>query len=144
MIDATRAAVGQSSTAAQVMAEGCGTVLIAEDQPMLLELFGEILAESGYAVLATASGEEALAVFERHRASIDLLITDVSMPGMSGPDLVARASERLPQLKVLYVTGHLGDVLVHRGASSRQVAILRKPFDPLTLGRTVRELLSAR
>ena len=104
------------------------------------ELTRRMLRRQGYAVLVAANAEEALRVFEQN-PSIDLLLSDVVMPGASGPELVRRLVERRPALKVLYMSGYTEEAIVHHGVLDPGIGFLHKPFKSGTLGRKVREVL---
>jgi two-component system cell cycle sensor histidine kinase/response regulator CckA len=135
-----RAGAGREAPRA-ALARGRETVLLAEDQGVLRDLFREVLLESGYRVLAAGNGEEALAVLERHDGPIDLVVTDVVMPIMGGRELVARLREAHPALKAIYMTGYAPDAVMPDRGDNTPVALLRKPFDPPVLTQAVREIL---
>jgi CheY-like chemotaxis protein len=119
--------------------QGRGTVLMVDDEAALRPLFRTILEGGGYVVLEASDGAEALRVYEQHRGRIDLLVTDVTMPGMTGPDLAGRLTRLQPSLKVLYVSGLVpGGVEIPGEAGA---AFLGKPFPPAALLRKVREVL---
>jgi len=120
---------------------GSETVLVCEDEEALRAIVREILEGAGYAVLEAADGAEALHVVQRHEGSIDLLLSDVILPGMSGPELARSLVEMRPSLKVLHMSGHDDASMVHRGLIESGVAILRKPFASDVLLRKLRELL---
>ena len=90
--------------------------------------------------LVAANAEEAIQLFERN-ASIVVLLTDVVMPGASGPELSKRLVERRPTLKVIYMSGYTEDAIVHHGVLNPGIAFLHKPFTSGTLGRKIREVL---
>ena len=97
---------------------------------------------SGYRVLKARQGDEALALAAEHQGPIDMLITDVIMPGgMSGRDLARRLAERRPGLKVLYVSGYTDNAIVHHGLLDHGVNFLAKPFSVEALCDKVREVL---
>ena len=95
------------------------------------------------AVLEAALPSEALTICRDHSGKIDLVLTDVVMPGMSGPDLVKQLLAQRPGLKVLFSSGYTGEAIAHRGELLSGLAFLPKPFTPLTLARKVREVLDA-
>jgi two-component system, cell cycle sensor histidine kinase and response regulator CckA len=117
------------------------TVLVAEDVEAMRELVRRLLVRNGYEVVTAADGLEALGIIERDPNAIDLLVTDVVMPGMGGGELVRRMAEVRPETKVLYVSGYTDDVLVRRGVIESGVSFLQKPFMPDELSRVVREIL---
>jgi len=122
--------------------EGAETILLVEDQDGLRGLISEILEDAGYRVLSAASGSAALSVSEAFPEPIHLLLTDVIMPGMSGPELVARLGQTRPQTRVLLISGYTQDVISPRGDASGKFALLRKPFNRAELLQQVREALS--
>jgi signal transduction histidine kinase len=113
-------------------------VLIVEDDPRVRIATTSAIAELGYRPLACASGEEALALLEGHD-DIDLMITDVVMPGMTGPELGAQVRQRFPRVSVLYVTGYAGEA--GEGGELEGEAVLRKPFTVAVLERAVIDAL---
>ena len=122
-------------------ARGTETILVVEDEAGLRELIKEILEEEGYTVLATHDGHEALSICEQHDESIDLLITDVVMPGLSGRELAERLADNRPQVKVLFMSGYTDDAVVRHGVLEAEALFLQKPFTPDALARKVREVL---
>ena len=94
----------------------------------------------GYTVLVAANAEEALRLFEQN-PSIDVLLTDVVMPGASGPELTRQLVEQRPALKVIYMSGYTEDAIVHHGVLKPGIAFLHKPFTSEALGRKIREVL---
>jgi PAS domain S-box-containing protein len=120
---------------------GVETVLVAEDQPEVRRLAMRILKSNGYQLLEASSGPEALALSGRHAGPIDLLVTDVIMPEMTGRELATRLRESRPQIKVLYVSGYTADVIGREGVLDAGVAYLPKPFTPAQLSLKVREVL---
>jgi len=114
------------------------TVIVAEDDDYVRELVSKVLSNSGYQVHVVASGEAAIDLANHHPNPIDLLITDVIMPGMSGKDLAATLQLAQPNLSVLYISGYTDDIRVESlGATN----FLRKPFSPDELARKVGEIL---
>jgi len=120
---------------------GHETILLVEDEAMVRELFRDVLEAAGYRVLEASNGVEALELVSRFREPIDLLVTDVIMPGMGGGELVRRMAEERPTTKVLYVSGYTDDALVRRGVIEAGVSFLQKPCMPDELSRIVREIL---
>jgi PAS domain S-box-containing protein len=134
-------AAAEKTPAAKIVVKGTETVLLVEDEPSILELAKTVLDRLGYAVLAAGSPAEALRIAERHRAPIDLLITDVVMPGMNGQQLKERIEKDLPDIKVLFMSGYAADAVAHRGILENDVQFLQKPFSNRSLGEKVREVL---
>ena len=104
------------------------------------ELTARLLQRQGYTVLVAANADEALQLFEQN-ASIDVLLTDVVMPGASGPELTRQLVERRPSLKVVYMSGYTDDAIVQHGVLNPGIAFLHKPFTSEALGRKIREVL---
>ena len=88
-----------------------------------------------------SSPAHALVVSDGYRGHIDLLLTDVVMPGGSGPELAERLAARHPEMRVLYMSGYTDDAIVHRGVIAPGIELLEKPFTPATLTRRVRDVL---
>ncbi len=120
------------------------TILLVEDQAAVRLFAEDVLAEAGHKVLTAGNGLAALEVAASHKNGIDLLITDVVMPEMNGPELAARLTSVHPDLNVLYVSGYTGSVLMDRGIIPDDIILLRKPFLPESLVNKVDELLQKR
>jgi len=121
---------------------GGETVLLVEDSEGLRELAQRLLARQGYTVIVASSAEEALRLFDENLA-IDLVLTDVVMPGASGPALVRQLMEKRPTVKVIYMSGYTEDVITQHGVLQPGIAFLHKPFTSDTLGRKIRDVLDA-
>ncbi|HVO81832.1 MAG TPA: PAS domain S-box protein [Terriglobales bacterium] len=128
--------------AAQAASGGSETVLLVEDEESVRQLVRETLEAKGYKVLEADQGEAALRVASAHPGTIDMLITDVVMPGMSGRELARQLSTSRPQTKVLYLSGYTEDAILHQGALDPGTAFLQKPFTLQALSRKVREVLN--
>jgi len=122
--------------------ESRSTVLLVEDEPALRELAAMILEGEGYLVLQAGDGGDAISVADRHHGAIDLLLTDVVMPRLSGPELAQRLRIIRPGLEVLYMTGYNDSRLLARGIEQANVNLLLKPFTPDQLSQQVAELTS--
>ncbi|HEX4931434.1 MAG TPA: PAS domain S-box protein [Gaiellaceae bacterium] len=120
---------------------GSEGVLLAEDEETIRRLVREVLSRSGYEVFAAASGDEALRLLEENGDRIDLLLTDVVMPGMSGPDLARAASRFKPSLRVLFTSGYTSEP--DEAFDDPDVAFIGKPFSPQALVAKVRDVLDA-
>ncbi len=119
------------------------TILIVEDEGGIRALVRKILRRQGYHVLEASNGEEALDVLREHAGTIDLLLTDVMMPGMNGVDLSYRAVEVQPAIRVLFVSGYTDESLLEAGRFPQGTAFLQKPFTLGGLLGKVREVLDA-
>jgi two-component system, cell cycle sensor histidine kinase and response regulator CckA len=120
---------------------GSETILLVEDEDAVRSLASRVLQRAGYAVLTAASGEEALDVATAYVGEIDLLLTDVVMPGMSGRELAQQLGPLRPSMRLLYTSGYTEDATIRHGVSGLATAFLEKPFAPDTLTRKVREVL---
>ncbi|MBA2461122.1 MAG: response regulator [Actinobacteria bacterium] len=118
---------------------GEGTILLVEDEDTIRRLVTEVLSRSGYTVLDAPAGDAALELMRSHDGRIDLLLTDVVMPGMSGPDLARTATGEQPSLRVLFTSGYANDRDGLVGGPD--VAFIGKPFSPQALVAKVREVL---
>lgn len=125
------------------LVKGSETLLLAEDEDVVRQITQELLEMSGYKVLATTAPEEALRLFEEHQDRIDLLVTDVIMPNMSGRELAQRITRLRPETKVLYISGYTDDAIIRHGVLEAGIAFIQKPFSPATLSRKVREILDS-
>ena len=139
-VDAAGAPV-RSSHPAVAIPRGTETVLLVEDEVAVRHLANKLLQGAGYTVIAAADATTALALADAHPGPIHLLLTDVVMPRVSGPELAAELLSRRPGARVLYMSGYPGDTVVQRGTLAPGVAFLQKPFTPDILERKVREVL---
>jgi signal transduction histidine kinase len=121
---------------------GSETLLIVEDQHDVRRLAVQILERRGYRVLQAATPSEALQLCQSTYERIDLLITDVVMPGMNGRDLAVQLLAQRPSVKVLYMSGYTENIIGHQGILDRGVAYISKPFTPVALAEKVREVLA--
>jgi CheY-like chemotaxis protein len=121
--------------------DGGETILLVDDEPQVRGFVRRALEEHGYRVLETSAVDEALQLGSSYPGRIDLLLTDVVLPGMSGPQLAARLAPLRPEMRILYMTGYADDAIVHRGVISAGQALLVKPFTSLGLAHEVRKAL---
>ena len=117
------------------------TILVVEDEPVVLEMVKSILQGNGYTVLAAPNGKEALQVGESHTGSIDLVLTDIIMPGMSGGEFIQRLMPVHPGIRVLYMSGYTKYAVVDHGVLESVNSFIWKPFSPADLLLKVRETL---
>ncbi len=122
---------------------GSETLLLVEDDAGVRELARRNLSAQGYDVLTAGDGREALRIVEVRQGNIALLVTDVVMPEMSGPELVAAIHGRWPELPVIYMSGYTSDAVVHLGIAASEVSFLQKPHTPLRLAHMVRAVLDS-
>ena len=123
---------------------GTETIIVVEDADMVRRMTCDSLRLFGYEVLEAGGGKEALEIFDRYKeGEIDLLITDVVMPDMSGRELASRVLEYVPGLNVLYISGYTDETIVHHGVLDKGVSLLQKPYSPLILAQRVREILDS-
>ena len=121
--------------------QGTETVLLVEDEPNVRALIGKMLERYGYTVLQARDVSDAIAIGESHREPIHLLVSDILMPGLNGPDLAQRLVRRRPAIKVLFVSGFAKQVAIPLGSISQGASFLQKPFAAETLATKVRECL---
>jgi two-component system cell cycle sensor histidine kinase/response regulator CckA len=126
---------------ATVPTGGSETVLLVEDEESVRELVRDTLTSKGYSVIEAPNGEAGLRVSEEHKGIIDMLITDVVMPGMSGRELAKRVTATRPHIKVLFLSGYTEDAIIHEGVLEPGTAFLQKPFTLQILSRKVRDVL---
>jgi len=125
--------------------QGFETILLAEDEEAVRRVAGAILKRNGYIVLETASGEEALRLVQEGNSNpIHLLLTDVVMPGMSGLELAKHLTLLQPVMKILYMSGHTDNAVIHQDILEIGAPYIQKPFTPDGLSRKVREVLDGR
>ena len=133
----------EQGTERAIEARGSETILLVEDEGDVRELAREILEMGGYTVLEAARGDEALRLCRDAAKPIDLLLTDVVMPQMSGPELARRILELRPGTKVVYMSGYTDDALGHHGVLDPDIVLLPKPFTPESLMQHLRLALDA-
>jgi two-component system sensor histidine kinase EvgS len=136
--DAAPAAEGP----AKPLARGSETVLLVEDDTAILDMSGRFLRSLNYSVLAAGTPEAALHLAEEHADEIQLLVTDIVIPGMKGPELAGRLKARLPNLKCLFMSGFTADIVARQGILDRIDHFIQKPFSMADLAGKVREALA--
>jgi CheY-like chemotaxis protein len=119
------------------------TILLAEDEPSLRRLIARVLQTQGYTVLEAADGNEALALAQANGVKIQLLITDVIMPGLSSKMLAEWLKQVNPGVRVLFISGYINNNAVRDAMSKPGTFFLQKPFSPADLSKKVREAIEA-
>ncbi len=143
-LPATRENATPAAEDAESVAEGAGdgsVILVVEDEVELCKLIGDVLERAGYRVLRASSPEQALRLARECGGHVDLLLTDVVLPRMSGRELAARLREICPSLAVLYMSGYADRAVVHNGLLEEEAAFLEKPFSKSALLARVSEAL---
>ncbi len=144
LIEGTRAAAVDASTFVSTgPAGGTETILLAEDDDMVRRFVGMVLAERGYAVIEARDGGEALRIFEDHRDSVDLLLLDVVMPGMSGKAFYDNAERMKPGVKAIFISGYTADIIHRKGVREEGVHFISKPIIQQELMKKIREVLDS-
>ena len=120
---------------------GSETILLVEDDPAVRDLVNAMLGKQGYSVLVSKEPKDVSTICQQHSGRIDLLLTDLILPGMSGRDIAKRVGELRPEAKVLFMSGYTDDALIHSHGFDEAFAFLQKPFSSVTLGAKIREVL---
>ncbi|MGA7685580.1 MAG: ATP-binding protein [Terriglobales bacterium] len=141
LADSAPKAKRSANAAVACECKGTETILLVEDQEGIREVAQEFLRRSGYLVLCAADGDEALRLAHHHKHPIDLLVTDVVMPNMGGPELIQRLSQARPRTKVLLISGNPDQASLTEQLGDAPVAILQKPFPLDIFLRKVRSVL---
>ena len=116
-------------------------ILLVEDEKDVREIAVIFLLECGYEVLVAQSGEEALSIWEKNKDKIDLVLTDIVMPKMSGRELIERLLTFNPNLKILYMSGYTQKEIAHHSVKNKHISFIQKPFNIAELAKKVRETL---
>ncbi len=128
----------------QVPVSGRPTILVIEDEPVLLSLARMVLENSGYQVLEAASGDEAMTLWQEKKDTVDLVLTDMIMPGsLSGPQVAQMMREDNPKLQVIYSSGYSMDAMVDSTGESDPRSYLPKPYVPSTLVNAIKTRLES-
>ena len=143
-VEETVDAVAPPAKTAPVSAEGSETILLVEDEESVRQLVREVLQSKGYKVLEADRGDTALRIAAAHAGRIDLLISDIVLPGMAGQELGKQLLANNPVTKVLYLSGYTEEAVVHQGMLDAGAAFLQKPFMLQALARKVRDVLNAK
>jgi CheY-like chemotaxis protein len=120
---------------------GSETILLVEDEPSVRSVAIRVLVNQGYFVIAASNGAEALALAEKMGGAIDLILTDVVMPDLAGPELVAQLLDKWPGIRVVYMSGYADGDKTRVGVQEAKISFLQKPFSADSLTLTVREVL---
>jgi PAS domain S-box-containing protein len=135
---------GGSSASFRAVLRGTETVLVVEDEDAVRRIVKIALESAGYRVIEARNGPEALEAARTHSGEIQLVVTDVVMPKMSGRELVERIVKDHPGVRILYISGYMDDAVMRHGIVESGVAFLQKPFTPLALARKVREVFDGK
>jgi two-component system, cell cycle sensor histidine kinase and response regulator CckA len=127
--------------AAAPLRQGAGTVLVVEDEQAVRAVALRILRRGGYTVLEACNADEALHICSTHNGPIDLILTDVVMPGLSGRDLAERLRPLRPEARVLYMSGYSDERLAGYGVAGETLNLIGKPFNPAALLERVRTVM---
>jgi CheY-like chemotaxis protein len=120
---------------------GSEKILLVEDEKAVRNLVRYALTRQGYTVLDASDPLEAMSLFESHSSDIDMLLTDVVMPGMNGRELVDKMHTTNPNLKILYMSGYNEDIIAHHGVLDEHTCFIQKPFSNKELADKVRRVL---
>lgn len=132
---------GEKSEQESMAFRGSETILLAEDTDSLREMAKEYLESVGYTVIAAVSGKDALQRAKDFDGTIHLLLTDVVMPEMSGPELAAELASLRPGIKIIFTSGYTDDAIARQGILDPSVTFVQKPYRPKALARRIREVL---
>jgi PAS domain S-box-containing protein len=143
MNDATDSPAPDRGNRAEPVQPGSETILLVEDEPGIRSLMRRTLESRGYRVIEAGDGAAGLVAADTHHGSIDMLLTDIVMPVMSGPDLAQRLIRQRPGIRVLYVSGYPHNFSASQHPGSGRLWFLAKPFTPFALAQTVQQCLSA-
>ena len=134
---------GAQPASVRTIPRGSETILLVEDEDAVRALTRHALTTVGYTVLEASRGDEAIRVCANHAGVIDLVVSDVVMPGMGGRQLVERLMQLHPRIKALYLSGYTDDAVVRHGVLQAEHAFLQKPFTPTALAEKVRAVLDS-
>jgi CheY-like chemotaxis protein len=123
--------------------QGSETVMIVEDEDLVRRVVKRILEAYGYHVLEAGNGKKALSICKEYQEKIDILFTDVVMPGMTGKDLVENWIQMRPETKILFTSGYTENVIIHQGNLEAGINFIQKPYRPEFLATKIREVLDS-
>jgi len=142
-LPATRLAASRELPPPGIVQSGCGaTILVVEDSEPLRDLIFETLETMGYTALMAQDGHQAIRICTQFSGTIDLLLTDVVMPKMKGPEVMKRVKQMRPDIGVLFMSGYTNDVTLRHGISNADVSFIQKPFSSTELTHKLREALA--
>ena len=121
---------------------GSGTILIVEDEEPVRLFSTQALTNKGYKMLEAVNGEDALKVISDYKGKIDVIISDVIMPGMNGPEMVEKILAQYPDIKIIFISGYTEDALSKDQLDNHQVNFLAKPFSLKQLASKVKEVIT--
>jgi len=124
--------------------QGAETILLVEDEENVRSLALKILKKQGYRILSAADGKDALKLVESHTVPLHLLVTDVVMPHVSGPELAEKLQAKFPGLKVLFMSGYTDDAVLRHGLIEAEMPFIQKPYTPQQLAQKVRQVLDGK
>jgi PAS domain S-box-containing protein len=139
----TYESAAREAAAPAVITTGSEHILLVEDEVSIRQLCASVLRKRGYTVYEAADGEQAIAMAESPEIHVDLLLTDVVLPGANGRRVAERVTQSHPSIKVLYISGYTENAIVHTGVLDPMVNFLPKPFTPTILVERVRQVLDA-
>ncbi|MDP2989296.1 MAG: ATP-binding protein, partial [Kiritimatiellota bacterium] len=131
------------TTQESLLLRGNETIMVVDDEANIVAMVSQILTELGYHIIAATSGSEALNLSDQHARTIDMVLTDIIMPELNGPDLVRMLRQKRPALKALYMSGYANNAAAQIGVLKPDTAFLQKPFSSETLTSCIRKVLDA-
>jgi PAS domain S-box-containing protein len=134
----------KKNSPANLQVKGTETILLVEDEEAVRSMALVSLQMHGYTVLTATDGEDALRLVKEHSESLDLVLTDVVMPKVSGPELAGTLRAEFPHVKVLFMSGYTDDAVVRHGLLEADAPFIQKPYTPLALAQKVRQVLDAK
>jgi CheY-like chemotaxis protein len=136
-------ALKESHPLSHQLLQGSETILVVEDNDLVRDMTSEALKQYGYTVIEAPGGEQALKVIQEYGEKIDLLLTDVVMPGLNGRELADQILSLRPGIRVLYMSGYADNAIVQYGVLNPGLAFIEKPFSPETLAAKLRQVLNS-
>ncbi len=131
----------ESKSTTKALLQGNETILVVDDNASIRQLIVETLKPLGYNCLQAASGKEAINILRKYSGEIHLLLTDVVMPGMSGKELAEIIKKEKPEMKVIFMSGYMENIIAHHGILEQRINYISKPITPVTLTQKIRSVL---